>query len=71
VDGRANTSELSINVVRYERPKMLPGRSQKWQRSGKGVLNSSLMGPVFDRHAVGGKREPKPILSLERNVVSP
>ena len=72
MDGMANRSELSINVVIANRPKMLLGRSQNTatQRVRRFVDPSSWVREYF-LHAVGEQREPKPILSLQRNVVSP
>ena len=67
----ANVHELSINVVKKNRPKMLEGRGQNGNAAGAGVGLSPAMGNVLFGHAVGGKREPKPILSFKRNVVSP
>jgi hypothetical protein len=67
----ANICELSINVVNSNRPKMLTGRSQNGNAAGTEALSSSVMGKVLYGHAAGGQREPKPILSFERNVVSP
>jgi hypothetical protein len=67
----ANVSELSINVVINNRPKMLTGRSQNGNAVGAGAQSSPVMGKVLYGHAAGGQREPKPILSFERNVVSP
>ena len=32
---------------------------------------SSVMGTALYGHAVGGKREPNPILSFKRNMLSP
>ena len=67
----ANVGELSINVVRYNRPKMLTGRSQNGNAAGAEARKSSAMGKALYGHAAGEQREPKPILSFERNVVSP
>jgi hypothetical protein len=67
----ANTCELSINVVTFKRPKMLTGRSQNGNAAGTGAYVSPVIGNVLYGHAAGEQREPKPILSFERNVVSP
>ena len=71
VDGMVNVRELSINVVIKERPKMLLGRGQNGNAAGAGAAKSPAMGNVLYGHAAGGKREPIPILSCKRNVVSP
>ena len=52
----ANTCELSINVVKGNRPKTLIGLSQNGNAAGKGASFSSFMGI----YAAGGEREPKP-----------
>ena len=44
VDGMANICKLSINVVRYNRPKMLTGRSQNGKAAGAGAAQSPAMG---------------------------
>jgi len=47
------------------------GRGQTGTTAGTEASLSSVMGMALYGHAVGGKREPKPILSFKRNVLSP
>ena len=62
-----NPCELSLNVVRLDKPKMLSGLSQKaMQRVQR--LNNPL---GWAENAAGEEREPKPIRSVQRNTVSP
>src|SRR5712692_1083343 len=43
MDGMVNTCELSINVVKRHKPKMLRGLSQKGNVAGTGVHSSPVM----------------------------
>ena len=60
-----------LNVVKSERPKMLSGRSQQATQRVRGLSDPPPWVRKCTLHAVGGKREPKPILSMVWNVVSP
>ena len=59
--------ELSLNVVKTNKPKTLTGLGQKatgWAKEFESLLS-------WTTNTLGGKREPAPILSFTRNVVSP
>ena len=43
MDGMVNTCELSINVVKSDKPKMLTGLSQNGTVAGTGVRQSPVM----------------------------
>src|SRR5712691_9349960 len=43
MDGMVNTGELSINVVKSDKPKMLTGLSQKGPVAGRGSCRYPLM----------------------------
>jgi hypothetical protein len=67
MDGRVNIGELSINVVRRNKPKMLRGLSQNGTVAGTGFLHTLSWTP----NATGKQRAPHPSLSTLWNVVSP
>ena len=67
VDGRANSGELLINVVRSNKPKALRGLNQKV----RGQVQRDLPSPVVVIRATGGEAEPPPSLIHPWNVVSP
>jgi hypothetical protein len=67
MNGMVNTCELSINVVMSDKPKMLPGLSQKALERVQGLDNILS----WTRNAPGGQRAPNPFVSTLRNVVSP
>ena len=47
MDGRVNTCERSLNVVMSDKPKMLPGLSQKALERVQGLDNILLTGCEF------------------------
>lgn len=66
--GKVNVCEpSSLRVVRSDKPKTLTGLSQNGTATGLEAPGSSRMG----MNVVGAQREPNPIVSLVRNVVSP
>ena len=67
VDGRANSGELLINVVRTSKPKTLTGLNQtgKWPRAGVSPF------PGRRCRATGEQAEPQPSVIRPWNVVSP
>ena len=66
--GKVNACEpSSLRVVRSDKPKTLTGLSQNGTATGLEAPESSRMG----HNVVGAQREPNPIASLVRNVVSP
>jgi hypothetical protein len=67
VDGRANSGELPINVVRSNKPKALIGLNQKV----RGQVQRDLPSPVVVVRATGGEAEPTPSVIHPWNVVSP
>src|SRR5256885_15413721 len=67
VDGRANSGELLINVVRTNKPKALTGLNQKV----RGQVQGPLPSPAVAVGATGGEAEPKTSLIHSWNVVSP
>ena len=67
MEGMVNTCELSLNVVRSTKPKMLTGLSQKALEWVQGLDNTLS----WTRNAPGGERAPNPFGSTLRNVVSP
>jgi len=62
--------ELSINVVKPDKPKV-SGLEPKGNAAGTGAGLSPVMGKALYGHVAGGQREPNPILSFVRNMVSP
>jgi hypothetical protein len=67
VDGRANPSELLINVVRTSKPKALIGLNQNGTWPGAGVFPF----PCRRCRATDEQAEPKPSVIRPWNVVSP
>jgi hypothetical protein len=71
----ASERELSINVVTKQQAKgcwLFSGLSQNGNAAGMGAVVSPIMGKSRSHgNAAGEQREPKPILSVERNMVSP
>ena len=67
MDGMVNVCELSINVVKSDKPKMLRGLSQKAPQWVQGLPRTLSWTP----NATGEQREPNPSLSTLWNVVSP
>jgi hypothetical protein len=67
VDGRANTGELLINVVRSNEPKTLTGSNQ----TVCGQVQWDLPSPVVALRATGEEAEPAPSVIRPWNVVSP
>ena len=67
VDGRANSGELPINVVRTSKPKMLIGLNQNGTWPGAGVSPF----PCRRCRAIGEQAEPTPSVIHPWNVVSP
>ena len=67
VDGRANSSELPINVVRTSKPKALTGLNQKVSGLGLGAPPS----PGRRCRATGDQAEPTSSVIRPWNVVSP
>ena len=67
VDGRANSGELLINVVRSSKPKALRGLNQKV----RGQVQGPLPSPAVAVEATGEEAEPIPSLTHPWNVVSP
>jgi hypothetical protein len=67
VDGRANSGELPINVVRTSKPKALTGLNQKVSGPGLGAPPS----PGRRCRATGEQAEPTPSVIRPWNVVSP
>ena len=67
VDGRANSGELLINVVKTSKPKMLIGLNQKGTWPSAGVSLS----PCRRCRATGEQAEPTPSVIRPWNVVSP
>jgi hypothetical protein len=67
VDGRANSGELPINVVRSNKPKALIGLNQKVCGQVQGYPPS----PAVAVRATGEEAEPKPSVIHPWNVVSP
>jgi len=57
MDGMVNTCELSINVVKRNKPKMLRGLSQKGNVAGTGVHSS----PVMDMQRYRRKESTSPV----------
>ncbi|MFB2907628.1 hypothetical protein ACE1BH_22340, partial [Aeromonas jandaei] len=64
--GTTNISELLINVVTYNKPKMLTGLNQKGTR----LVVSSRMG-THGHQTVGEQAESKPPMLTKWNMVSP
>jgi hypothetical protein len=73
VDGMASACELSINVVKYEQAEDALRPGPNGNAAGAGVEWSPAMSTGYPNgfHAAGGQREPKPVLSFKRNMVSP
>ena len=67
VDGRANSGELLINVVRTSKPKALTGLNQ----TVRGQVQGPLPSPVVAVDATGGEAEPTPSVIHPWNVVNP
>ena len=67
MDGMVSICELSINVVMSDKPKMLPGLSQKALERVQSLDNTLSWTP----NAPGGQRAPHPFVSTLWNVVSP
>jgi hypothetical protein len=67
VDGRANSGELPINVVRTSKPKTLTGLNQNGTWPGAGASPF----PCRRCRATGEQAEPKPSVIHPWNVVSP
>ena len=67
VDGRANSGELPINVVRTSKPKALTGLNQKGTWPGAGVSPF----PCRRCRATGEQAEPTPSGIHPWNVISP
>ncbi len=58
MDGRVNTCELSINVVKSDKPKMLPGLGQNGTVAGIG----SRQYPIMDTQRYRRTESTSPIL---------
>ena len=56
MDGRANPGERLINIVTENKPKVLPGLSQKGTVAGTRTLSFLVMGI----NATGGQSAPHP-----------
>jgi hypothetical protein len=67
VDGKANSGELLINVVRSNKPKALIGLNQKVS----GQVQRDPPSPVVVVRATGGQAEPTPSVIHPWNVVNP
>jgi hypothetical protein len=67
VDGRANSGELLINVVRSSKPKALIGLNQ----TVRGQVQGPLPSPAVAVRATGEEAEPAPSVIRPWNVVSP
>ena len=67
VDGRANSGELLINVVRATKPKALIGLNQ----TVRGRVQGPLPSPAVALRATGEQAEPAPSVIHPWNVVSP
>jgi hypothetical protein len=67
VDGRANSGELPINVVRSSKPKALIGLNQ----TVRGQVQGPLPSPAVAVRATGEEAEPAPSVIRPWNVVSP
>ena len=61
MDGRVNPGERSINIVTENKPKVLPGLSQK------GTVAGTRIPPllVMDTNATGGQSAPTPFVVTE------
>jgi hypothetical protein len=68
VDGMANVSELSLNVVMNNRPKNAERPKPNGDAAGAGAVVSPTMGQGLRIHAAGEQREPKPnpVIRAER-----
>ena len=62
MDGRVNTCELSLNVVKIEEPKTLTGSTQKGKWPGTGAAFS----PVMDEVPPAEREDlPHPVIQTE------